>query len=692
MATPQEVFQFAMDEANRQGVPADLVRNLVEAESGGNITAASKKGAYGPMQLMPGTAKDLGVNIRDWQDNVRGGVRYFGQMLERFGDPTLAAAAYNAGPGNVEKYGGIPPFEETQKYVRKVVKMAQDDWTPVEGIKTAAPKQDDWTPVQGIGVAAGAPAPKQPGFVSDVQTGITQAIKGGTPTAQAITGGIDILSNLVYKGLQAVGVPTSALGPNSAQAELQRRATESAQQPTRTIGETLSAIGQVATERPGLLLGSMVVPDPTSVFMPARVATAVERPLKAAGVGARTAERVGGVAGAGATGVTQAALTQVAQPNAGQFATDVGLSLATAPLGAVGTARTPKQPAPMTAEQQALATAVQQGIKVPPSQLSGSRIVSSLESLAGKRQMGLQASEANREVVANQAKQVLGLAPNQDLTPDSFVNYRREQGKAYDTLRGQNYTVDPEINQTLTDRILQLKQLDDPAADAAANLISRYTNKMFFGGDELVQKIKSLREKGRKDMASMDVDKNEMGKARLFLAEQLEELADRGLQGTGNAQAVQNFRAARQNIARSYTLEDAFNAVTGEVSTRQLGGRMARGQIVPQEMRTAAAASQFAPGYFAPSSQTGGAAGMTGMEAIGAAGGVISGRPDIAGAITGRTALRSALLSQPVQRMLTPRPQTVGPVQPTAPRTLTPYLTTTPFQPVTQGLFDLMNQ
>jgi hypothetical protein len=73
------------------------------------------------MQLMAATAKDLGVNRMDWKDNIRGGVKYLSQLSQQFQDPVLVAAAYNAGPGNVQKYGGVPPFKETQNYVEKVV-------------------------------------------------------------------------------------------------------------------------------------------------------------------------------------------------------------------------------------------------------------------------------------------------------------------------------------------------------------------------------------------------------------------------------------------------------------------------------------------------------------------------------------------------------------------------------------------
>jgi len=126
MATKDQVYEFARQEAERQGVPFSLVQKIVETESGGSFNAIGPKTrfndrAYGPMQLMGATAKDLGVNRMDWKDNIRGGVKYLGQLTERFQDPQLVAAAYNAGPANVEKYGGVPPFKETQNYVQKVV-------------------------------------------------------------------------------------------------------------------------------------------------------------------------------------------------------------------------------------------------------------------------------------------------------------------------------------------------------------------------------------------------------------------------------------------------------------------------------------------------------------------------------------------------------------------------------------------
>lgn len=102
------------------GVDPVLVRAVIQIESNFNPTCVSSKGARGLMQLMPGTAKRFGVNnVHDPEQNIRGGVAYLAILLRMFGDLPRALAAYNAGEGTVQRFGGIPPYEETSTYVKR---------------------------------------------------------------------------------------------------------------------------------------------------------------------------------------------------------------------------------------------------------------------------------------------------------------------------------------------------------------------------------------------------------------------------------------------------------------------------------------------------------------------------------------------------------------------------------------------
>lgn len=118
----EKILELAQLYSRKHNLDERLIQAVIKVESGYDTSAVSSAGAEGLMQIMPATQKDLGVvNSFDPAENIEAGIRYLRQMVTRFGTVELGLAAYNAGPSNVDKYKGIPPFDETRRYVKKVM-------------------------------------------------------------------------------------------------------------------------------------------------------------------------------------------------------------------------------------------------------------------------------------------------------------------------------------------------------------------------------------------------------------------------------------------------------------------------------------------------------------------------------------------------------------------------------------------
>jgi len=690
MATKDEIFAFAAQEAERQGVPLSLVQGVVEAESGGAFNAIGPKTrfndrAYGPMQLMGATAKDLGVNRMDWRDNIRGGVKYLGQLTERFQDPTLVAAAYNAGPGNVEKYGGVPPFKETQNYVKKVVGMAQKDdeeWTPVTGISQQQAPTEEFKPVTGINVPTQQQvqqrqvAPTSAEFMQSVRQQAFQpktqfqqdvaasfnpldVLRGKTTGGQLIFGAADLMAQGIKGGLSKLGLSDEYLG-------IDRTKPQPVAQPTQSISDILKGTYKVATERPGLLVGGMATGllDPTNLVLPGAMQKSIISAtptalMQAAPKTVALAQNIG--AGAGTAALSSAAAQQATTGtiNPAQVINEAAVGgILTAPTATLGGLSTPRTPAVLDRKQQIAQAAIAQGATLPPTQVNPSILNSILEGISGKQTTQQVASIKNQAVVNTQARKALGLADDVEITPQVLQDYRSVKGQAYDALRANpNYYADKPFLNDINAKFAEIQKRGLVKSGDELNLLNEL-KQLRFDGDGLVEKIKVLRSDSDVNFRSDKPDQIRLAQVQKFAAKQLEELAERNLTKFNQPDVMSNFRQARQDIAKSYNIEKALNAATGDVSGAKLGQRAAAGKMVPSELQALADAAASYSKAFQNPAVIGSVPYISPLDlATAAIASASTANPMVMGAALTRPALRAGITSGMYQRNMLPNTQ-----------------------------------
>jgi hypothetical protein len=725
MATKDEIFAFAAQEAERQGVPLSLVQGVIEAESGGKFNAEGPKTrtgetAFGPMQLMAATAKGLGVDRMNWQDNIRGGVKYLNQLSQRFSSPDLVLAAYNAGPGNVEKYGGVPPFKETQNYVKKVQNFmskaeTDDDFVPFEQApqtRSVEPRQPrdvaiDVSFPQGMGnepatrsmqagqtdddfvpfaAAAPTPAPRQTPnvanivdsvraqanqppsqFLQDVRSSFNpmDVLRGKTTTGQLAMGAGNLINTGIQNVLGSLGVSDEYMGRDRTQQPAPAA-------PTQSISDILSGVYKTATERPGLLVGGMgtAMLDPLNLALPGSIQKSLvaATPKAVAQAAPRTvaaAQNVGTAAIGGGITSGAAQLANTGTINPAQLGNEMAAgAVMAAPVAGVGAMTTPRQPAQLTQSQQVAQRAIAEGATLPPTQVNPTILNRLLEGFSGKQQTSQVASIKNQEVINAQARKALGLAPDTPITPQVLQQYREVKGQAYDALRSNPaYYTDRTFISDVNKRIADLQKLANTTDVSAEINVLNGLKQLRFDGDGLVEQIKRLRYDGEGNLASGSPKDRSLGQAQKFAAKQLEDLAERNLQNFNQPDVMKNFKQARQDIAKSYTIEKSLNAATGDVSGAKLGQRAAAGKIVPAELQALSDAAAAFPTAFQNTARIGSVPGISPLD-VGAAGvaAASAGNPSLLATVAGRPLARSAITSAPFQNRLLPSttPQVPG--------------------------------
>jgi hypothetical protein len=473
------------------------------------------------------------------------------------------------------------------------------------------------------------------------------------------------MSRGIKGSLSALGLPDEYLG-------IDRNKPQPTPVPTQSISDILKGTYKVATERPGLLVGGLGTGllDPTNLLLPGAMQKSIvsATPNVLTQMAPRTvalAQNIG--TGAGTAALSSAAAQQATTGtiNPAQVMNEAAVGgILTAPTATVSALTTPRAPAKLTQAQLVAERAIAEGATLPPTQVNPSMLNRLIEGISGKQQTSQIASVKNQQLVNEQARKALNLAPDVEITPVVLQQFRDQKGLAYDALRSNpTYYADKQFFADLNKETARLQSMKTLDVKTELDLLNNL-KVMNFTGDELVNSIKRLRDSSKTNSSALaSAENKDLGKAQKFAAQQLEALAERNLKNFNQPDVMKNFQQARQDIAKSYTIEKALNATTGNVSGADLGNLARQNRILPAELQTLANAAGAYPTAFQNVARIGSVPGFSPLD-IGTAGiaSAAAGNPSVMLSAATRPTLRSLAVSPMYQRNMLPssQPQTPG--------------------------------
>jgi hypothetical protein len=591
-------------------VDEDLVNAVIRQESAGNPNAVSPKGARGLGQVMPKTARNPGFGVKPLQsddpaENVRFTADYLGALLNKYdGNKSLALAAYNAGPGAVDKHGGIPPYKETQNYVSKIMKAlnpigeASASETPYKPTRSEFMRMKqqgmlpDSTPskptrAEFMAMKLAEKEQSQPGILDRAAQNLPGDIKNiGESTIQAVSHPIDTISGL---GSVVRGGMQKALPDEAAQYLIDKGITPEARPQFDAFVDPLIN----------------TVKHPVESFANAPASTI----LNVASLASGASNLIKAGAGAAAKGAVAKNVANAAKANAG----------------------TAKKAAVLDAGKKA-------GYVVPVSEVNGGFWNNRLEGIAGKAALGQESILRNQKVTNQLAKKGLGITDDNPLSITALEAKRKAAGAPYKEV--SNLPPRPSTAQgysrNSTSQVSSKKLLEElkQTRNDSQGWYKAYERSA--SPDDLA-KAKSLQAKAR----SIDAELNNRAKA------------------VGRDDLRKQLHEARTEIAKTYTVQKGLNEATGDINPVEIGKayKQGKGKVLTGDLKTIGEFQQAFPKYSKAGvgAQTPGVSKIEAVASLGGGGiGAAAGGP--VGAFFGAalplmsTPIRNLLLSKPYQK------------------------------------------